>query len=402
MSHFKSSHTDLLQQIEDQSKYINSKREEMQKKRKQFSSFGSNLKQLKLTPSASKDLSLDVKPDPNFQKEWNQAVTRFLAETNSPYSLVGGQPFHDLINVLLKRGRYGRVPPLKLKDRWGIKRDSTSDARDLRCNMSRIVKHFLPSMISVGLTSDIWSSKSYEQFISLTLQFLTEQFEMIRLVPNVSHFPQRHTGLNIKLKVEKMLEAYGLLGSDVKIYVCHDNAANCKLAFRIFPGAIQMFCINHTLQLSICDSLKGQVCGTNVADLLKKCKDLAKSVRKSPLMVTELKSVCTEIEINYVSLKPVQKIRWNSTATNTKSVIHLKPALVELSVKNGVSENWGSYEFTNQEWRLLGGINKILMKLLVITKTFESDEPTIHLVIPKLFEIRKFLENFEHDPSNDR
>ena len=159
---------------------------------------------------------------------------------------------------------------------------------------------------------------------------------------------------------------------------------------------------HHTIQLAIGDAFNSEILGVNISDVLDKCKKLAASVKRSPLMLNELKTVCKDINLQYISLKPANATRWNSTASNTDSVIHLEPALHELFTKSDVSEKWGTYEMTNQEWRIIKGVNKVLVKVRICSKTFESDKPTIFLVIPKLFELQDFLEKFESDRLNDR
>ena len=121
-------------------------------------------------------------------------------------------------------------------------------------------------------------------------------------------------------------------------------------------------------------------------------------------MSSQLKAACQDVNQSYTTLKPAQKTRWNSTARNGESVLKLKEALIHLYEQNREKdERWEEYELTNQEWRVLKGTTSCLQQVLIISKVFENEvEPTSNLVIPKLYELKRFLERFENDIENDR
>ena len=327
MTHFQSRHVDLLKDVADNKKIQDCKKEENKSKRKAIDDAvieGVKLKQSKLTVNKNKDMALDIKPDPKFQKEWDRELTKFVNSTNVSYSLVGGEPFHNLISFLLKKARYSRVPPLKLKGRKQITRDNNNNAKEGHDKMFHILDHFKDKIVSIGFTSDVWSNRDMESFVSLTIQFLTDEMEIIRLVPYTSHFPQRHTGVNIKMKIEKMLEALGLDSNTITKYVCHDNAANCVLGFSLIDDMVQVFCICHTIQLCVRDALKEDVMGVSLSKLIKTSHELAKKVKMSGTMTQELKEACKAVGIKYTKLLPAQVTRWFSTEMNIASLLRVQ------------------------------------------------------------------------------
>ena len=69
---------------------------------------------------------------------------------------------------------------------------------------------------------------------------------------------------------------------------------------------------------------------------------MAVKVNKSPLMSSQLKAACQDVNQSYTTLKPAQKTRWNSTARNGESVLKLKEALIHLYEQNREKdERWG-------------------------------------------------------------
>ena len=103
---------------------------------------------------------LRVKEDPEFQKLWDKSLLTFVSKTNSSFALVGGKPFQDLINVVLKKGRRSRVPPLKLKSRFCIAKQSVKFADEIRQNIIHIIRSFKTNLKGVSLTSDIWTDRN--------------------------------------------------------------------------------------------------------------------------------------------------------------------------------------------------------------------------------------------------
>jgi len=66
----------------------------------------------------------------------------------------------------------------------------------------------LSSALSVGYTTDIWSSIATESYITLTAHFITsEQKSYILATQNMT---ERHTGVHIEERVMQMLLEYNL------------------------------------------------------------------------------------------------------------------------------------------------------------------------------------------------
>ena len=87
---------------------------------------------------------------------------------------------------------------------------------------------------SHSFTSDMWRDRALDSFISLTQHFITNDGELIKLVPFCEYFGKRkHTGLNIKISLADMLKALGLEDEKYDKNVVLDNARNNKCAIRL-------------------------------------------------------------------------------------------------------------------------------------------------------------------------
>ena len=82
--------------------------------------------------------------------------------------------------------------------------------------------------------------------MSLTVHFISKDCKLYRFTPYVVSFPARHTGKNISLSLDAMIEELGLSGGDWELFAINDNAANVKFLS-------QFLCDIHTLELLVKD-----------------------------------------------------------------------------------------------------------------------------------------------------
>ena len=69
-------------------------------------------------------------------------------------------------------------------------------------------------------------------------------------------FPARHTGKNIALGLDAMLEDLQLDSDEWELFAVSNNAANAKLGVRMSRHLKQYLCSIHTLELSVKDTFK--------------------------------------------------------------------------------------------------------------------------------------------------
>lgn len=82
----------------------------------------------------------------------------------------------------------------------------------------------------VALTSDQWTDKHRSRpYNTCTLHFWDSNFEAVNLTLKTSHFPRRHTGVNILRELESTLEEFGL--QDKNVHMVTDAGKNNKISF---------------------------------------------------------------------------------------------------------------------------------------------------------------------------
>lgn len=101
-----------------------------------------------------------------------------------------------------------------------------------------------------ALTSDIWSSRTSEAYISLMIHYLTKDFDMRVVTLRCAPFSDvRHTGSEIAGIIKKSLEDADLPLENMVVYVT-DNASNATKSARDL-GVGHQGCVAHTLNLIV-------------------------------------------------------------------------------------------------------------------------------------------------------
>ncbi len=98
-------------------------------------------------------------------------------------------------------------------------------------------------------TTDLWSSRTTEPYISLTIHFIDEDFQLKSRCLQTAFFPEDHTSENIARGMREALTAWGL---DERCLVCitTDNAANMVKAAALNKWT-RLQCFGHRLHLAI-------------------------------------------------------------------------------------------------------------------------------------------------------
>lgn len=98
-------------------------------------------------------------------------------------------------------------------------------------------------------TTDLWSSRTVEPYISLTVHFINREFQLRSRCLQTAYFPEDHTSENIAMGMREAVAAWGL--DDTRLVcITTDNAANMvKAAAQNEWTRLQ--CFGHRLHLAV-------------------------------------------------------------------------------------------------------------------------------------------------------
>ena len=131
------------------------------------------------------------------QKSLDEQIARWLADSGVSFRVIDLPSFKKLINIANDK--------LKVKGRNFYSKLVTSLADEARRDIISILQYSKSHLKSVSFTTDIWTSRNGNPFISLTLHFITSNWELQNLTPYVRPFPERHTGKNTTMVLDCLM-----------------------------------------------------------------------------------------------------------------------------------------------------------------------------------------------------
>lgn len=149
------------------------------------------------------------------------------------------------------------------------------------------IKMLMTNVTSVSFTSDIWtSSVSPMSMLSLTAQFINEDFELKRVVLQSQEFSGSHTAEAIAGAFRDMFQAWGIPMERVHV-ILRDNARNMEKAMKDaqFPS---LPCMSHTLQLVVQEGVLSQ---RSIGDIIAIGRRIVGHFKHSPLAYSRLQTV---------------------------------------------------------------------------------------------------------------
>ncbi len=171
-------------------------------------------------------------------KEITDAITFHLAKDMVPINTVTNPGFANMIRSLDKRYV---IPSRTYFSQVAIPGLYDKCKAQVETELSQ-VKYY-------AATTDLWSSRTTEPYISLTIHFIDEDFQLKSRCLQTAFFPEDHTSENIARGMREALTAWGL---DERCLVCitTDNAANMIKAAAL-NNWTRLQCFGHRLHLAI-------------------------------------------------------------------------------------------------------------------------------------------------------
>ncbi|KAH6937304.1 hypothetical protein HPB50_026499 [Hyalomma asiaticum] len=281
-------------------------------------------------------------------------IARMLALDLQPYSCVENRGFKELMNHM--------QPLYKIPSRTTFSRTIIPELyRDtVTAVKERIHADFQEGVESISLTSDMWTSRSNESYISLTCHYLTSNFEIRSFALENRSVTESHTALSILEHLQAMIDNWELPLQKVPLCVVTDNARNFRAALRGI-SCVPMQCMGHTLQLAIKDA-KEETAG--VPAILKKCRAIVGHYKHSAQAAARLQDCQQRMELSVLELIQDVETRWNSEHDMLSRLVQLKEAIcLELATSETSVPN-----LTPQEWKAVAGLVKTLETIASATK----------------------------------
>ncbi|XP_049302945.1 zinc finger BED domain-containing protein 4-like [Bactrocera dorsalis] len=257
--------------------------------------------------------------------------------------------------------------------------------------MDELQNDIASGLMSLSFTTDGWKSRSAHYYLSLTVHYMTSNFQLKNLMIGLTQLEDRHTGNYIKLKFEEMMLEWNLLDvPNVPILFTTDNGANICNAIRQSSWN-HIHCFAHTLQLVIKDCQKHT---KGIEKLLKKARHITTHFHQSDPARRDFENA-QKVSSDKTPLKLIQSVptRWNSDYDMLERMKKLQqPLSVALSRSASVTGLSGT------DWKRISDIINVLDPLNEATKiSCGSKYPTISMIEPIIQGMKEALENLNFD-----
>ena len=229
----------------------------------------------------------------------------------------------------------------------------------------------------VSITGDIWTSIATHAYLTLTVHFLSSEWDMCSIVLGTKPLTDRHTGENITIWIEEMLATFSISTDNVSAFV-HDSGSNIRLAGQLLHDKYGWYteaCAGHTLQLCVKAGLEIR----SIEIAIAAARRLVTHFRKSELATTALRKRQDQMQVEQHNLVQDVATRWNSTYFLIERLLEQRwPVTAVLSDPSVTKYSDRSLDLTSEQWNLLAELKPVLHVLQVAT-TFLSAEYNVSI-----------------------
>lgn len=156
-----------------------------------------------------------------------KAITEALI-TMLPFQFVESKGFKKFMAIV--------EPKYNIPSRRTVTRRTTDKLQTLKDSIKNDIDKLSTQNLHIGTvhaTTDLWSSRTLEPIIGVRFHYFDASFTLQVKTVAYRHFAERHTGENIAVIFEQIIEEYGITASAMG-YQVTDNARNMLKAFEIF------------------------------------------------------------------------------------------------------------------------------------------------------------------------
>lgn len=171
-------------------------------------------------------------------KEITHAITRFLAKGMLPIYTVEKEEFKTLIKVIDPRYE---VP--------GCKHFSQTAIPKLYAEYREIVERDLRAVAYFATTSDMWSSRTSEPYLSVTAHYIDQDWALKSKCLQTAYFPDDHTAEAIASGLTELLASWGLC-ENKQVCITTDSGANIVKATTL-NNWTRLQCFGHRLHSAV-------------------------------------------------------------------------------------------------------------------------------------------------------
>ncbi|XP_061884799.1 E3 SUMO-protein ligase ZBED1-like [Entelurus aequoreus] len=311
-------------------------------------------------------------------KEITTAITHYIGKDMVSVNTVTKEGFQNLLHTLDRRYK---IPSRTYFNQVAIPQ--------LYAECKEKVEREVKNVLYYATTTDMWSSRTSEPYLSLTLHYINDDFELKSRCLQTAYFPMDHTGENIALGLRECLASWGLKEED-QTCITTDNGANVVKAVQLNQWT-RLQCFGHRLHLAIENAVKDDVRVKRATGL---CKQLVGHFSHSCKKKAALKKAQQELKIPEHSLITECPTRWGSRQRMIGRVLEQSKALSQVLSEDKKTRHLVP---TWQDTDVLESLNNALGPLQEFTDALSGEayvsvsylKPVLHLLRTSILTVDK-------------
>ncbi|MEW8548465.1 MAG: hypothetical protein AB2693_33600, partial [Candidatus Thiodiazotropha sp.] len=319
----------------------------------QSSNVASKIETVKATSSISQLFGSKYASTSEKSKLVTDKIARFIIKDLRPYSIVDSPEFREMINCL--DPRYV-VPNRKVF--------SETVVPNMYNSTKHLVKQSLKGAVQVALTTDGWSSRASESYMTVTSSHITPDWEIQNFVLQTRVLPESHTGEHVAEVLRVAVQEWEIPTYFGTPPLVTDNASNMVKAGELL-GSLHIGCYAHTLNLAAQKSLTVK----RVSQLLAKIRRIVAFFHRSNIASHVLKVKSEALSLPQHKLIIDVCTRWNSAFDMLSRFLEMQVAVFATlrSKEVGKEQFTDMRSFSDEEINLAEDIVQLLKPLKDIT-----------------------------------
>ena len=243
------------------------------------------------------------------------------------------------------------------------------------------VEKELKEMEFFSATTDLWSSEVMHPYISLTIHFVNQLWEMKNLCLQTVFLPCDHTGDNIAEALKEGVDSWSLKEEQL-VYITTDNGSNVVCATTKLKWN-RLSCFGHNLNLAVTKALQDD---NQVSRALGIARKIVSSFSSSWKRKRELAKVQREKGLPHHSLINDCPTRWGSMEAMVSRLLEQEPAVRSVL---GADRKTSHLIPTWQDIDVLESIAKALSPISDLTDFLSGENHvTVSSILPVLHNLK--------------
>ena len=315
-----------------------------------------------------------------------QVITKrigiFIATDLRPYSVVEQPGFKGLINEL--------EPKYHIPSRQHF---SGKVIPDLYTEVKSQLIDVLQTAKSISLTTDGWTSKATESYVTITAHFIID-WKIQNYVLQTRPLHESHTGINVGEVIQRAINEWGLSRPGIPIPIVTDNASNMHIAVEHVNG-LHIPCLAHTVNLATQRGLQVPL----MSRLLGRIRKIVTFFHRSTTANALLKSKQKLLNLPQHKLICDVSTRWNSSYDMMSRYLEQQPAVYATLLSPEIRKNFKELvtlsddDLTNAQEAVA-----VLKPLKTVTNILcDESNVTVSLILPLQHRITVSLSHTDDD-----